>query len=349
MAGWDKRLLWDMVFLFLGAAGQRVVYPPPVCGIKGSTVTLPCTFTPNDTVIQDGKVYPIKIVRVRWCQNHEICQGKTPSVYDSDPTEENSSPQNNNPRYTYLGDKRSNCTLQIRELQKQDEGTLRFRMEADRSKGHFTERSGVNVTVADLVKMKIRSSRSGGEVTEGENFSLTCTSVCTFHQLEVTWFKNGQVLPETGPVLRLTPLTAMHSGNYSCALKTNGRTQSLPFSLKVERQGQKNHLPLIVGGVCALLLVLFILSVVLYVFKRRRSAEKEQSTVGGDVETKDPDHVYSDVLLTSDPQGGSPPQETSPPVEDVSYAFIQFTHQNRDRAVEQVEDPVIYSSLASRG
>lgn len=83
----------------------------------------------------------IEIVRVRWCQNHLICQGDTPSVYDS-------RANNNDPRYKYLGDKKSNCTLQITDVQPRDEATLRFRMEANHVHGHFTGQSGVNISVA---------------------------------------------------------------------------------------------------------------------------------------------------------------------------------------------------------
>lgn len=66
-------------------------------------------------------------------------------MYDSD--------SKNNSRYKYLGDKKGNCTLQITDLQKKDEATLRFRMEANHIEGHFTDQSGVNITVAGKSKM----------------------------------------------------------------------------------------------------------------------------------------------------------------------------------------------------
>lgn len=124
-----------------GAVGQRVNYPPPVCAVKGSTVTLPCTFTPIQSVDVDGRKVPIEIVSVRWCQKHEICQGSFPTVYDSDST-------TNDPRYKYLGDKKGNCTLQITDIREEDEETFRFRMEANNSGGHWTGTSGVRVSVS---------------------------------------------------------------------------------------------------------------------------------------------------------------------------------------------------------
>lgn len=123
------------------AVGQSVNYPPPVCAVKGSTVTLPCTFTPIQSVDVDGRKVPIEIVRVCWCQKHEICHGSTPTVYDSDST-------TNDPRYKYLGDKKGNCTLQITDIREEDEETFVFRMEANDHRGHWTGRSGVRVSVS---------------------------------------------------------------------------------------------------------------------------------------------------------------------------------------------------------
>ncbi|TKS82768.1 hypothetical protein D9C73_016877 [Collichthys lucidus] len=143
MAVWDEGVLWVFVVftvLLTGAVGQHVKYPPAVCAVKGSSVTLPCTFQPLKSYELDGKEVSTKIVRVRWCQNHLICHGTTPSVYDSDST-------NNDPRYKYLGDKTGSCTLQITDVQMEDSTTFRFRMEAEHTTGHFTELSGVKVTV----------------------------------------------------------------------------------------------------------------------------------------------------------------------------------------------------------
>ena len=125
-----------------GALGQRVNYPGPVCAVKGSKVTLPCTFSTLKSVKdKDGREVLIAIRRVVWCQDHEICQGSTPSVYDS-------AKQKNNPRYRYLGDGEGDCSLQISGLQEGDDATLRFRVETNHSKGTFTGQLGVKVTVS---------------------------------------------------------------------------------------------------------------------------------------------------------------------------------------------------------
>ncbi|XP_074540475.1 uncharacterized protein LOC141801362 [Halichoeres trimaculatus] len=232
MAEWDKMILCSFVIMltvFGGTEGQSVNYPPPVCAVAGSTLTILCTFTSNSIIIQEGKEVQIRISRVRWCQNHLICHGPTPSVYDS------LSLRSSDPRYRYLGDLQSNCTLQISNIKKKDEGTLRFRMEADKDMGHFTGQSGVSITVMENTQLRIQSSAGNRDVTVGETITLSCSAACSFDQLEVTWFRGNHTLSESGPVLLLSPLTAEDSGNYTCALRTNKGT-SAPYRLRVKEE-----------------------------------------------------------------------------------------------------------------
>uniref|UniRef100_UPI003AAEFE5A CD276 antigen-like n=1 Tax=Centroberyx gerrardi TaxID=166262 RepID=UPI003AAEFE5A len=230
MEVWAKKIPWGFVLLLAGALGQSVKYPDPICAVKGSTVTIPCSFTPRKEFEQQGRRVLLRIVRVVWCQDHRLCHGSTPSVYDSNSTR-------NNPRYRYLGDLRGNCTLQIMNIQLTDSKSHHFRMEADNSRGHFVGRPGVNVTVIDGFPMRISSSSSERVVRAGGGVTLNCAAICSFHQLDVTWYRNGHALSDTGPALQLNPLTAADSGNYSCALKTDEKTRSNPYSLYVEADG----------------------------------------------------------------------------------------------------------------
>ncbi|KAM8733992.1 uncharacterized protein AB9X84_022931 [Acanthopagrus schlegelii] len=345
MAVWDKNIVWSFMLLLTGAVGQSVNYPPPVCAVKGSTVTLPCTFTPLQVDV-DGRRVPIKIVRVRWCQKHTVCQGSTPSVYDSDST-------SNDPRYKYLGDKKGNCTLQITDVRGEDDETFRFRMEVDDNRGHWTERSGVKVSVTDGTTMEITSSSGDGQVRTGENITLFCSARCTFHQLKVTWFRDDHALSESGPALQFSSLTAKDSGNYTCGLQTSTETRSGPYSLRVEagEEGADGDLPLAagVGAVVGVLLVL--VAVILVCFIKRRRSAADQRADGGEEDQKHPDRVYSSVLQRADREAGGQRQESSRAVEEVSYASVQFKHntQNQARAVQEADDATIYSSVAGRG
>uniref|UniRef100_A0A3Q1EH81 Ig-like domain-containing protein n=1 Tax=Acanthochromis polyacanthus TaxID=80966 RepID=A0A3Q1EH81_9TELE len=214
--------LKQSVFFFIpGAEGQSVTYKhSDICAVRGSTVTLPCTFTP-----------PLEtsggIIRVVWCKNHPMCQGSTPSVYDSESTAKQR-------RYRYLGDKKGNCTLQISDLQKADDATFRFRMETKYLSflKSFTGTTGVNITVV------VGSSR---DFKEGQTVTLRCSTTCTFHQLEVSWLKDGYALSQSGPTIRVGPLTAKDSGNYSCALRMNSPSEL--FSLQLEPEGRFHFIP----------------------------------------------------------------------------------------------------------
>uniref|UniRef100_A0A4W6BW87 Ig-like domain-containing protein n=1 Tax=Lates calcarifer TaxID=8187 RepID=A0A4W6BW87_LATCA len=334
MAVWDKKILWSFMILLTGAVGQpytypgnvTVNYPGPVCSVKGSTVTLHCTFTPHKSFIKDGREYPLRIIRVVWCKNHEICHGSTPSVYDSES-------DTNNPRYQYLGDKKGNCTLQIRDIQREDNAKFRFRMEVNYTVGHYTKQSGVEVTVIDDPQMTIISSRNQSLIREGQTETLLCISSCSFHQLEVTWFRDDHALSESGPALQLGPLTAEDSGNYTCGLKTNSKTRSRLYELRVEaaEEGESDKVSLIVGVVFGVLLALGALILGFFIFKRKQEADKDQRNVGGDVGQKSPDNLYSNILPHAEPDRLSHPQETGRDVEEISYAAVQFKHKNQAR------------------
>ncbi|CAL8347025.1 unnamed protein product [Gadus morhua 'NCC'] len=81
--------------------------------------------------------------------------------------------------------------------------------------------------------VKVRSSVTDNVVKEGGQVTLTCTSACSFHQLDVHWYRNGHALSETGPALHLSSLTNNNTGNYTCSLDSSGQKTSAPWCLLV--------------------------------------------------------------------------------------------------------------------
>ncbi|XP_054878885.1 uncharacterized protein LOC129353560 [Poeciliopsis prolifica] len=339
-----EKVFWSFMFLLAGAAAQTTRYHfGSICAVKGSTAVLPCSFTPRKDFPHGGRRIPLRIVRVLWCKNHEICQGTTPSVYDSNSTATES-------RFHYLGNMEANCTLQIRDIQMDDKGTFRFRMEANNSEGHFTNQTGVKISVVDSIRMQIKSSSNKSEVSRGQTVSLQCiTSTCTFKHLEVTWRKDGHALPGNGSALQLGPLSAKDSGNYSCALRRNMETQSEPFSLQVEEEEEveeeESNLPLAAAGTFGVLLVVTTL-IIIFIIKRKRTAAGSPNVMRGDIEMKT-DHIYSSILPPLQQETGSQKQEVG--AEELSYASVQFKHSKLERKAEEEPDPTIYSSVATRG
>ena len=97
----------------------------------------------------------------------------------------------------------------------------------------------LTVSSTDGEDVKVRSSVTDHVVKEGGQVTLTCTSACSFHQLDVHWYRNGHALSETGPSLHLSHLTNDETGNYTCSLDSSGQKTSAPWSLVVlEDEGE---------------------------------------------------------------------------------------------------------------
>ncbi|XP_061675647.1 uncharacterized protein LOC133500667 isoform X2 [Syngnathoides biaculeatus] len=317
-----------VVLLVTGSTGaaQRVRYPPATCAVRGSTVTLLCSFTPTEAV-----------VRTVWCVNHLICQGSTPSVYDS------AALRQGNWRYLYLGDLKRNCTLQIHDVQERDNTTFRFRMEAQNDAGHFTGIAGVKVTVIDGEPMNVSSS-APGRVSEGDTVTLSCVSRCSFGGLAVRWHRDGHALPESGPALRLGPLGAGASANYTCVLVTNPRTMSPPFRLNVGQPHSDLAVTLGVSfGVLAALILVGGMVLLAVKRKRRPASLRDVKDVQNDRERGS---VYDNTTTTPE-RGGPDGQEVDQTVQEVSYAAVQFKPKavSRSAVAKEEEEEVVYSSV----
>ncbi|XP_051922786.1 uncharacterized protein LOC127601498 [Hippocampus zosterae] len=317
-----------LVFLLLAGsavAEERVRYSSPkMCAVRGSTLTLLCSFT---------AIMPV--VRVVWCVNHLICHGITPSVYDSNSSK-------NNWRYLYQGDLERNCTLEIHNIQKQDSTTFRFRMEANERAGHYTGLNGVRVTVVDGDPMMVKSS-SPGRVREGTTVTLSCTFRCSFHTLSVQWYRDGHALTESGPALQLT---AEQSANYTCALDDRADTMSPPFRLTVERHQADGRfaVPLSISlGLLMVLLLVVAIAVFLVKRRNRRPASRQDGT-SAEKEHETGENVYSNTMPGGE-RAGPDGQEVDQRTDEVNYAAVQFKPKAINRPAATQED-VVYSSVA---
>ncbi|XP_030214604.1 uncharacterized protein LOC115545492 isoform X2 [Gadus morhua] len=208
----------------LGAGPDwHVEYPDSFCVVEGSTATIPCSFThPLVDVKKGGAILQVK--RVAWCPDPLLCHRSTTNVYDSGNVRADS-------RFLYLGDLVGNCALKINKTVKQDAKRYYFRFET-KADG-YTGREGVTVTVTSGEDVKVRSSVTDHVVKEGGQVTLTCTSACSFHQLDVHWYRNGHALSETGPALHLSGMTNEDTGYYTCSLDSSGQKSSAPWSLLV--------------------------------------------------------------------------------------------------------------------
>ncbi|XP_066534412.1 carcinoembryonic antigen-related cell adhesion molecule 2-like [Hoplias malabaricus] len=130
--------------------------------------------------------------------------------------------------------------------------------------------TGLPGATLNVTALELWMSSSSGDRTlkEGDSVNLTCAVNCTPSSPQFVWFKNGERLPESGPlrktgseklvvtgclsghreeylsrciikhtykasVLHLRNLTVGDSGKYSCALKTDESVRSEPVQLNI--------------------------------------------------------------------------------------------------------------------
>uniref|UniRef100_A0A672M7L1 Ig-like domain-containing protein n=1 Tax=Sinocyclocheilus grahami TaxID=75366 RepID=A0A672M7L1_SINGR len=167
-----------------------------ICALKGSTVTMSCTFRYPTTGYQ--------IIEAFWTKT----QVKEFPDLSKDPEYSQ--------RLQYLGDTQQNCSIRLSHVTQKDEHMYYFRFITDKPDGKWIGDPGVTLTVTDL------QVEAPERVTEGHNVSLTCKSSCTLtDRATFIWYRNSQPLTERrdgNNQLLLQSVRREDAGRYSCAL-----------------------------------------------------------------------------------------------------------------------------------
>ncbi|KAL2086837.1 hypothetical protein ACEWY4_017896 [Coilia grayii] len=156
-----------------------------VCGLKGSSVVLPCRY-----------YYP-------WRSESDTYQGGGWYKNQREKFREHS-----NSNYP-------DCSLKIENLSEEDSGVYHFKFYTVLHLSWITDTSGVELSITDL---QVRE-----DVVEGNQnqTKVTCSSSCSlgsYHQY--VWYKNGQRLPDkTTASILLDPTSLSEVGSYSCAVR----------------------------------------------------------------------------------------------------------------------------------
>ncbi|XP_062388188.1 B-cell receptor CD22-like [Sardina pilchardus] len=86
-------------------------------------------------------------------------------------------------------------------------------------------------------RLKIVSSKRGGEVDAGDNITLTCSTTCNLPDSpSFIWSKDGRPVEEKQIIynqLQLHPVSYKDEGNYTCAVKGHEGFPSLPMKIQV--------------------------------------------------------------------------------------------------------------------
>ncbi|XP_062389720.1 B-cell receptor CD22-like [Sardina pilchardus] len=168
-----------------------------ICGLRGSFVDIPCTYS-----------YPSghQIIEAFW----HLKQGRVDLSQDS----------RYQGRVEYLGDKRNNCSLRIKNLSNRyTREQYRFRFITDDSQGKYSG-SEVSLTLTDLhVSVRPEPVKKGNEVT------LTCSTTCSLsNNPTYIWYRNSQPLSyshiTSSNTLSIPTFNVrVDAGYYSCALR----------------------------------------------------------------------------------------------------------------------------------
>ncbi|KAI4887606.1 hypothetical protein NFI96_023843 [Prochilodus magdalenae] len=191
----------SLVFLLfiLGVVAQNgwgVTYKhKSVCALKGSAVTIECTYT-----------YPsgYSVTKAFWTKDPVTSGSEAPDL-EGDPDYKD--------RFQYHGDERRDCTFRLKDVREKDKTKYYFRFITEPEVKYEGE-GGVDLSVTAL------QVEVSGSVVEGGHAILTCKTTCS---LTVTpafsWYRNGISLPSsTDQVLHLQSFGEEHTGRYHCAV-----------------------------------------------------------------------------------------------------------------------------------
>ncbi|XP_052002488.1 B-cell receptor CD22-like [Xyrauchen texanus] len=298
-----------------------VKYSDPICPVRGSNVSIPCTFTyPKGEIVK----------QMLWCSmgtNSGKCEDK-PYVYD------NNDPRNSE-NFQYTGDKTSNCSLLISNINLSSD-VYKFRFITMSITGLWTGEPGVKIAVKDL-KVSMTSSRENGTIKVGDSLNLTCRVNCPGKLTEVQWFKSGEPIHQSDAILTFSSVTSQDSGNYSCSLRNFKTTLSEEFRLYVEDSSDPTTF-MIVG--LSLFSLLFIIAAVILITRKTKNQgnpDEEDRTQTNAVTHGDRTSLQRAEDVLQD--------------DEIQYAGViikpKGPEQKSTRTEHQNEDETIYSAVTN--
>ncbi|XP_030638759.1 B-cell receptor CD22-like [Chanos chanos] len=173
-----------------------------ICALRGSSVDLSCSYT-----------YPAwhTVTTTLWFNTWQYWVEPTDLSLDED----------YEGRVEFRGDKKSDCTLRIRDLRESDARNYKFRFLTNQEEGKYSGTSGVSLSITDL-----QVTVTPDTATEGQRVTLTCYTTCTLsNNPTYIWYKNGKALSSPDRVSTGSVLFSSED-RYSCAVKGHEDQQS---------------------------------------------------------------------------------------------------------------------------
>ncbi|KAK2833425.1 hypothetical protein Q5P01_017314 [Channa striata] len=192
-----------------------------ICAVKGSSVTVLCSFYHPDDQRVNRVVWDH--VRPRHLKGRLIFDSRLRKATE---------------RFQYVGNKHHSCSLKIHQVMQNDAGRYILTFNSYK-RDAWRGKVGPTLKVVDLEVLVTKTNRHE-TVKEGDSVNLTCINRCDSRGLSsaLTWFKNGEAVNE-GAVLYFSNISSTDSGNYTCSLRTQAGVTSRIININVE-YGPKN-------------------------------------------------------------------------------------------------------------
>ncbi|XP_076140818.1 adhesion G protein-coupled receptor E5-like isoform X2 [Alosa pseudoharengus] len=199
--------------LLYGGPKWSVTYSPThICALEGSSVTMSCSYT-----------YPsyLTVTEVFWTNQYSVHSDLSKdAIYKKRVTVDSKN-------------KHRKCSLNMIQLTKADahyQYYCRITTNVDNQKMTGT---GISLKITDLQIV----STTKESVTEGDNVTLTCKTICTLTgSPSFIWSKDGRPVEKKQIIynqLQLCPVSREDEGNYTCAVKGHEDRSSPPMKINV--------------------------------------------------------------------------------------------------------------------
>ncbi|XP_065814012.1 B-cell receptor CD22 [Labrus bergylta] len=197
-----------ILFIIPGVwSGNWGVTSTDQCALKGTSVLIKCEYDYPSGLVVTG---------VAWYQRQRISGLVHLSKIRSAPD-----------HFRYVGNKWSNCSLRINDVQSSDAREYYFQFKTTLNNKWLSQRPAL-LTVTELTAFVEPST-----VTEGDCVNLACVSGCPSH-VDVVWFKDGQ--PVANPIFQARREDA---GRYYCAVQGQEMIRSASVALNVQYAPRK--------------------------------------------------------------------------------------------------------------
>uniref|UniRef100_A0A669BVJ8 Ig-like domain-containing protein n=1 Tax=Oreochromis niloticus TaxID=8128 RepID=A0A669BVJ8_ORENI len=242
-----------------------------------------------------------------------------------------------NPAANYIWYKANNRTplstdsqLSFNSVQSADSGE--YYCTAENRLGTSTPEK-LSVDVKYPPKLPSVSVSPSAEIVEGSSVTLTCSTDAN-PAASYTWYKEDEDSPKTsGHNFTITDITPEHSGSYYCKAQNNRGHHYSTLQLTVSRAWK----PTVVSGVSAILLALLLVSVILWIIKKRSPKQQqpepgERPDTSEQLQSADGEVVYTTVCFVKHKA-------------EAVYANIRPAQAKKHK---EEDDRVVYSAVTFR-